>query len=136
MASDDGLLGVALVGAVVVVVVALLQRAGSGAQAVVPVGSGPAMSPAGALQRQTGQRTSSFGGESSTAGQSAATDSGSGAGGGGAPDTITQEGVEVVPNSVAGATNPADVVAPIARSMKSGREPYRERSPGDYGQIV
>jgi len=135
MASDSGLIGVALVGAVVVVVVALLQRAGGGAQAVMPTGlRGPVMSPGEALQRQTGQTTASVHGESSTAGQSAATDSGGGGGGG--PETIVQEGVEVVPNSVAGITNPADVVAPIARSMESGREPYRERSPGDPGQIV
>ena len=134
--DDSGMMGVALIGVAVVVVVALLQRAGGGAQAMVPTG-GPVMSPAAALQQQTGQATAAFQGESSTTGQSAATDSGGGGGGAASrPGTIVQEGVEVVPNSVAGITNPADVVAPIARSMESGREPYRERSPGDPGQIV
>jgi len=133
--DDSGMMGVALIGVAVVVVVALLQRAGGGAQAMVPTG-GPVMSPAAALQQQTGQATAAFQGESSTTGQSAATDSGGGGGGAASrPGTIVQEGVEVVPNSF-GNSNPADTVAAIAGSIKSGREPYRERSPGAAGQIV
>jgi hypothetical protein len=61
---------------------------------------------------------------------------GGGGGGAGEPETITQNGIEVVPNSVAGITNPVDVVRPLARSMESGREPYKERGPGAPGQIV